>query len=126
MNFDQKMMIGMLFKTHQHMTLNSPFIRHSIKNLDKINDNKLKVKEIIISFQNKEAFEKFANECLTELDKLNLAYGTAHYGCNFWVSIALISIVNDKSTMPNGCCAVENCTINTLYDIVSDKLIQMV
>lgn len=124
MNFDPKMMIGILFQTHQHLTLNSPIKEHPIKNLDKINENKLKLKEIIVSFQNKEAFEKFANKCSKELDKLNLAYGTAHYGCNFWVSVVLTSIYNDKVTVPNGCCAVENCSINKLYDIVSDILIR--
>ncbi len=126
MNFDPKMMIGIMFQTHQHMTLNNPIAHHPIKNLDKINENKVKMKEIIFTFQNKESFELFANDCSKELDKLNLLYGTAHHGCPFWISVVLTAIYNDNSTIPNGCCAIENCSINQLYDIVCDKLLQMV
>lgn len=123
MNFDPKMMIGLLFQTHQQFTLTNPIFQHPIKNLDKINENKAKIIETMKSLNTKESFNVFANKCLDDLNKLNLAYGTAHYGYQFWISMALTSIYGGDVTIPNGCCAVEHCSINQLYDIVSDNLL---
>lgn len=126
MNFDPKMMIGLLFQTHQQFTMTNPISQHPIKNLDKINENKTKIIEIISSLKTKENFENFSNKCLIDLNKLNLAYGTAHYGYQFWVSVALTAIYNGELAIANGCCAVEHCSINQLYDIVSDNLLSSI
>jgi acetyltransferase-like isoleucine patch superfamily enzyme len=126
MNFDPNFLVGILFQTHQQFTLTQPFVQHPIKNLEKINENEEQIKNIIKSFQQKEQFETFSKKCLEDLNKLNLPYGTAHYGYQFWVNVAIVSIYKEEASIPNGCCSTENCSINILYDIVCDNLINQI
>ncbi len=126
MNFDSKIIIGILFQTHREFTTNKPFYRHPIKNLKKLEENREKINQLILDFNNEESFLIFSNNCLKELNKLNLAYGTAHYGYKYWVSVYLTSFYNKENTIPNGCCNVKECSINELYDIISDQLLLLV
>lgn len=123
MNFDPKMMIGLLFQTQQQFTINNPISQHPIKNLFQINEKNEHIKNKIETLKSKENFETFANKCLDDLNKLNLSYGTAHYGYQYWVTVVISTILSNKDSIPNGCCTQEECSINQLYDIICSNLL---
>lgn len=120
MAFDPNMMLGILFETHKQFTLAQPIAMYKIENSGKIEENLSHV------FTNVETRELFAKNCLIKLNQLNLPRGTAHYGYNFWIDVALSCIKRDLHAdyikFPNGCCSLENCSINVLYKIVYDSL----
>lgn len=122
MNFaDPRMIVGMLFEGHKFATQSSPLVYYTIKNTKTLD------KEKIQQLQLKENMNKFMKSCIDEFNSLNLAYGTAHYGAEFWIITALNAIYSqidqDTINIPNGCCVIPSCSINKLYEIVYDKLV---
>jgi hypothetical protein len=114
-------MEALLFMAHQYATENSPICYYSINNERIISD------DVFVGFSDdNNILDQFAERCLDDLNKLNLPQGTVHYGYKYWISVALNNIYAQRHlstiNIPNGCCNVESCPINKLYQIVYNQL----
>jgi len=124
----------MLHSVHVQLTLsNKPPFFYTV-DISRIDPIKLAM------VSQKESFPKFANACISDFQKLNLPYGSAHLTPAVWIQVALDSIKRTlrpcsstdsegvastaaiECDIPNGCCNMPSCSINQLYQIVINNL----
>jgi hypothetical protein len=127
---DPKFLVNMLCEMHIAGTTSIPptFTFCTDITIDKLNKDKFT--EVI---KNQKSFNQFVKLCM---DKFTEKYPTQPYGsvhCNpaIWTDMALATVrsfIKENNpvaqlTFPNGCCTLNECSINKFYLIVVDEII---
>jgi hypothetical protein len=117
--------VHVLYRMHVQQTIaNPPPFTHSISlpHGQKLNHHK-----ITLLLSNPQLCKDFETICYHQFLELDVLRGSVHYNPSTWLTIALTIMdeFDDTDTIvfPNGCCSMEQCTINQFYQIIVDQLL---